>query len=73
MRDRTGVLLIAAAVLALDQITKLMVSAWIPFQIRIDLIDNFLASRFRRPWKRCDHRNGHAVPQRLAEASVTHS
>ena len=43
MRDRTGVLLIAAAVLALDQITKLMVSAWIPFQIRIDLIDNFLA------------------------------
>ena len=43
MRDRTGVLLIAAAVLALDQITKLMVSARIPFQVRIDLIDNFLA------------------------------
>ncbi len=43
MRDRTGVLLIAGAVLILDQITKFMVSAWIPFQIRIDLIDNFLA------------------------------
>ena len=43
MRDRTGVLLIAATVLALDQITKLMVSNWIPFQVRIDLVDNFLA------------------------------
>ena len=30
MRDRTGVLLIAGAVLILDQITKFMVSAWLP-------------------------------------------
>jgi signal peptidase II len=43
MRGRGGVLLIAVAVLSLDQVTKLMVSNWIPFQVRIHLIDNFLA------------------------------
>ena len=43
MRDRTRVLLIAIAVLTLDQVTKLMVSAWIPFQTRIPLVDNLLA------------------------------
>ncbi len=43
MPDRTRVVLIAVAVLALDQITKLMVSAWIPFQERISLIDDLLA------------------------------
>ncbi|MCH7825958.1 MAG: signal peptidase II [Acidobacteria bacterium] len=43
MRDRTRVVLIAVAVLAVDQITKLMVTTWIPFQERIPLIDGLLA------------------------------
>ena len=43
MRDRIWVLLIAAAVLVADQITKWMVVAWIPFRSRIDIVDNFLA------------------------------
>ena len=43
MRDRIRVLLIAAAVLVADQITKWMVVAWIPFQSRIEIVDNFLA------------------------------
>ena len=43
MRDRARVVLIAVAVLALDQITKLMVITWIPFQARIPLIDDLLA------------------------------
>ena len=43
MRDRTRVLLIAVAVLVIDQITKLMVIAWIPFQARIPLVDDLLA------------------------------
>ncbi len=43
MRDRIWVLFIAAAVLVADQITKGMVVAWIPFQSRIEIVDNFLA------------------------------
>ena len=43
MRDRIWVLFIAAAVLVADQITKGMVVAWIPFQARIEIVDNFLA------------------------------
>ncbi len=43
MRDRTRVALIAVAVLVIDQITKLMVITWIPFQARIPLVDDVLA------------------------------
>ncbi len=43
MRDRMWVLLIASAVLVADQVTKWMVVARIPFQSRIEIIDNFLA------------------------------
>ena len=43
MRDRVWVLLIASAVLVADQITKWMVVERIPFQARIEIIDNFLA------------------------------
>ncbi len=43
MRDRIRVLFIASAVLVADQITKWMVVAWIPFQSRIEIVDNFLA------------------------------
>jgi signal peptidase II len=43
MRDRTKVLLIAFGVLVADQVTKAMVTAWIPFNARIPLIDGLLA------------------------------
>ena len=42
MRDRTLVLLIAVVVLVADQVTKVMVSAWIPLQHRVPLIDGYL-------------------------------
>jgi len=43
MRDRTRVLLIAFVILVADQVAKAMVSASIPVQDRVPLIDGFLA------------------------------
>jgi signal peptidase II len=43
MRDRTWVLSIALAVLVVDQITKLMVNAWIPIHTSRPIIDGFLS------------------------------
>jgi len=43
MRDRTPVLLIAFVILVADQVAKAVVSASIPVQRRVPLIDGFLA------------------------------
>ena len=43
MRDRAWVLTIAAVVIALDQITKLMVIRWMPLHSNTPIIDGFLS------------------------------
>lgn len=43
MQDRAWVLTIAAVVLLLDQVTKLMVIRWIPLYSSIPVIDDFLS------------------------------
>jgi signal peptidase II len=43
MRDRLTVLLIAAAVLAADQVTKALLVGWLPLHGRYDVIDGLLA------------------------------
>lgn len=43
MRDRAWVVSIAVIVLALDQITKLMVLRWVPLYSNIPVIDGFLS------------------------------